>query len=1125
MVKMIRLMIAALFIAVTGYGQSLGSGYDISAGWAGIPVPAGFESGYGGGGSTRYLYNDDIPACPLAITGFCQLTFLGITYLGDPVKFNLNIGIADENAQVYTDYRYEIRDVATGFLEKSSTTYDWPQPIYHTSPTSGVKKISFWGPYPGCSGYSAWVPIGSAEILVVPAIQRMWIEAPPLCAADYQPGGAKAGQDYKFKIKTEPSIDQIWRAVGTYKTGNLAAGGTTCERQEQLALYLNATINPCTTGVASAQAGAAPFTGAGGTAEDVSFLKGSAYPVLPPTLAALEERTIPWAVLQNYLSGGTCPNKRIDLTLGFSDNFPTISTEGGIERIQNVSIPVATGATADNSYHNTDAVYTVTGNKTWTPSDNPFGAASVIRIKNKLRVAAGASLTIKDLTVEFGPNGSYEVDAQSPFAGTYGGKLTLDNATLTGYRGCNAEALAVWKGGTVNGCTGCDQSATGLNYKQGRLWMKNGSEISYAQTGARLAKWAIDDPTFASSGGIVTASGSRFRNNVTGVEFVPYKCGSGPGSGASSTIPACNSGSYFTNCDFTYDRYIAPYSFARFITAQNVRGIQVSGSRFKYLYAPAGSPLVPSGTGIIGYNCGITIRETYLGPPTTYPGVFTPSEFHNLLTAFYDGASVGVPAVSVKNTRFVNTGWGINAGALPAPVMQNCDFKVATTLAGTYVPNRGIYVASSNTYTIADNTLDAHDPTVAAGSLGVVAWNTGSQPNKIERNSYGNLKVGNLSNYINRGVGLVSGEPIGLEFLCNNYSAVSTDQAATGSNATTDGIRIRQGNPIGTPNPRPASNLFNNGSGHVYDINNNSLVAGITYYYGPGANQFPDQRVGSVTPASVSDEYNCGSVGSGLTPRDPLGPMTKGPDAATLPSGPTPSAMRFARLLHDEPHKRDSMYYYAGQMNDPYGDLITADLLLEDGQLGQMDAVYNGIVTKYSLVSTEATEFSYWGRRLFNLYKSLTNSGRGMHELQTAEAAELAAIADSASMWAKIRAQGWLGLYDGRTFQNPTLLPQDGQGGGARMAPTTEESIWNGGYAVYPNPATDALTVRYPTIEGEQPVFEATDLTGRRIMRTSLDALTGKQTVDVSALRAGVYIWRITGTGGKELAHGKVTKL
>ncbi len=130
-------------------------------------------------------------------------------------------------------------------------------------------------------------------------------------------------------------------------------------------------------------------------------------------------------------------------------------------------------------------------------------------------------------------------------------------------------------------------------------------------------------------------------------------------------------------------------------------------------------------------------------------------------------------------------------------------------------------------------------------------------------------------------------------------------------------------------------------------------------------------------------------------------------------------------------------------------------------------------------------------------------------------------------MWARIRAQGWLGLYDGRTFQNPMPpMGNDNGQGGARTTPgeESEDALVVDGYAVYPNPASDVLAVRYPVAEGDQPVFEISDLTGRKVMHIRLDPKAGEQRIDVAALRSGIYVWRITGSNG-ELAHGKWTKL
>lgn len=66
-------------------------------------------------------------------------------------------------------------------------------------------------------------------------------------------------------------------------------------------------------------------------------------------------------------------------------------------------------------------------------------------------------------------------------------------------------------------------------------------------------------------------------------------------------------------------------------------------------------------------------------------------------------------------------------------------------------------------------------------------------------------------------------------------------------------------------------------------------------------------------------------------------------------------------------------------------------------------------------------------------------------------------------------------------------------------------------FSVYPNPATEVITVKTDLTDG---IFELYDMTGRRVMRFAI--LNATTRVDVSDLASGTYYYRVTGAHQKD---------
>lgn len=74
-----------------------------------------------------------------------------------------------------------------------------------------------------------------------------------------------------------------------------------------------------------------------------------------------------------------------------------------------------------------------------------------------------------------------------------------------------------------------------------------------------------------------------------------------------------------------------------------------------------------------------------------------------------------------------------------------------------------------------------------------------------------------------------------------------------------------------------------------------------------------------------------------------------------------------------------------------------------------------------------------------------------------------------------------------------------------------EQTTANGLLNVYPNPASADVNVSWPlTSTGAAAILTVTDIQGRVVMRRSMDNFTGVETLNVSDLKAGLYLVEVS---------------
>lgn len=221
---------------------------------------------------------------------------------------------------------------------------------------------------------------------------------------------------------------------------------------------------------------------------------------------------------------------------------------------------------------------------------------------------------------------------------------------------------------------------------------------------------------------------------------------------------------------------------------------------------------------------------------------------------------------------------------------------------------------------------------------------------------------------------------------------------------------------------------------------------------------------------------------------------------------------------------RDSIYYWAAQLNSPYGDLLTANLLIEDSLIDSANAVYGGIINKYSLDSAEANDFTQ-GQYLENILISLKESGGNILSLNSNQISALQSVAANSSMWAHARAEGWLYALNGTPIIDSLLYPviPDSMGGGERHTnpnpPTATAKLAN---KVYPNPVHSILQVIYTATTNDAIEIQIQDIAGQTVITQPLQSGV-PAAVDMSSLAPGIYLYHVL-EGTNITMVGKVAK-
>ena len=358
------------------------------------------------------------------------------------------------------------------------------------------------------------------------------------------------------------------------------------------------------------------------------------------------------------------------------------------------------------------------------------------------------TLTVNDMTLEFNQLNDAKVIIEP------GSKLIINGSVLTKHH-CYEDAK--WAGVEVWG----NKKATQTEANQGKLVMNN-STIEHAHEAVQL----YNPDSLNTSGGIITATNSTFKNNHRAVSFMSYK--NAP-FGLERNYDAS-----FRYCNFINDvDYINDNPFLAFITMWKVRGVQFTACDF------INSSDFPNSKAIYTLDAGYKLKGYCTG--NTGPNGCTGDWITNTFTNFEKAIeSANTPeteqySINIWDSDFENNQWGIymttvnNAATMLYNNFQlgNSGNNFEKTRCG-YFSTRGIQMNESFGFNIEENEFDKMQGNIDTDLVGVLVNKCPSDLDDIYLNQFNNLTAGNQADSVNR----VDSEDdaTGVSYFCNENS-------------------------------------------------------------------------------------------------------------------------------------------------------------------------------------------------------------------------------------------------------------------------------------------------------------------------------------------------------------------
>ena len=430
-----------------------------------------------------------------------------------------------------------------------------------------------------------------------------------------------------------------------------------------------------------------------------------------------------------------------------------------------------------------------------------------------------------------------------------GAKLIVDGGRLTSYCGRH------WEGIIVEGDPTQPQS-TGVNGPQGVVEMEDAT-IEFAKVAVRLYDPFSEAPAPGqTAGGVLRASNTAFRNNLTDVDFWPYQNINPPPLGEEYNL------SGFYQCSFVSDDEFLPRSGApetyTHVYMNGVRGVTFTKCRFADDRTEA-QAAVSGFTGVHALNSYFKVQGVCQDPGTCDElEDIEPTEFQDLLFGIIASNFGASRNFTVDYCSFRNNHVGVQSNEVDFLSVTRSFFEVGgAPLQGAYTVHEGITIWGGTGYRIEENQFSAEIGGSNLFPIGVRVVQTGEDNNEIYLNGFSGMLAGNLSNGKNR-----EDEPTstGLMYRCNSNEDNSYDFSfpvysmfyeEVGIHANQGSASEGAGNRFSSDPPQPETHF------------QNPVDEAITYYYKeivPGDGHKPENvTLGGVGAEIALDAPDCQS--------------------------------------------------------------------------------------------------------------------------------------------------------------------------------------------------------------------------------------------------------------------------
>lgn len=513
----------------------------------------------------------------------------------------------------------------------------------------------------------------------------------------------------------------------------------------------------------------------------------------------------------------------------FSENLPRVPiTDLEINYCENVLYASTFGRGVWKSpipFDNNIKEFVISANTTWDHDVN---------MAYNIRVRTGRTLTITGtLNMVNGKKIIVEKDA----------KLVVNGGTIT------SKCDDFWSGIEVWGTANASQLTSA--HAQGEVMFSNGALIEHAFVAVAL--WKPSD--WSTTGGIIRAINSTFRNNKKDVEFLKYSNDDG--------ATHFDNKSFFTNVEFTWtDELRAAIPLAH-VTLYQVDGVKFSGCTFGDYRDPATTILDDNNVGIksIDAKYRVSGRCTILGGCTGSiddpSSGWDPTIFENLYFGINASNVTTMNTINVDRCIFRDNGYGVHLQSVPSPLIVRNKIKFTPTphfFGGSAM--HGIHAVNSKNLTIEENIFVDEAPGTRA-TYGVVCSDLGETEEQIYKNSFTGVFYANYTQGKNR---KVPNGAVGLQFPCNTNTDNWFDHRITGLlwglpdpvPPSDYGVKATSGSSV-----KPVGTSFTNDVAGVKIMEDyrNTSVWPITYWYHP--TQDPDDE--NITDMPASGPIDCQS--------------------------------------------------------------------------------------------------------------------------------------------------------------------------------------------------------------------------------------------------------------------------